>query len=134
MLSLKEAWVQVLVGEIRFCMLHGAAHPPKKTQTNKKTKSNQTMKDGRQKTVYHGILGFPGSSAVKNPPAMQETWVRSLGQEDPLEKEMATHSSSLIWEIPLTRSLVGYIHRVAKSRTRLSMHTRMHTHPQNRIL
>ena len=32
---------------------------------------------------------------VKNPPAMQETWVQSLGQEDPLEKEMATHSSTL---------------------------------------
>ena len=36
---------------------------------------------------------------VKNPPAMQETQVPSLGQEDPLEKEMATHSSSLAWEI-----------------------------------
>ena len=35
---------------------------------------------------------------VKNPPAMQETWVQSLGQEDPLEKEMATHSSILAWE------------------------------------
>ena len=37
---------------------------------------------------------------VKNPPAMQETWVQSLGWEDPLEKEMATHSSILAWEIP----------------------------------
>ena len=36
---------------------------------------------------------------VKNPPAMQETQVRSLGQEDPLEKEMATHSSILTWRI-----------------------------------
>ena len=36
---------------------------------------------------------------VKNLPAMQDTWVRSLGQEDPLEKEMATHSSILAWEI-----------------------------------
>ena len=35
-------------------------------------------------------------------PAMQETWVRSLGQEDPLEKEMATHSSTLAWKIPWT--------------------------------
>ena len=33
-------------------------------------------------------------------PAMQETWVRSLGQEDPLEKKMATHSSTLAWKIP----------------------------------
>ena len=37
---------------------------------------------------------------VKNPPAMQETQVGSLGREDPLEKEMATHSSTLAWKIP----------------------------------
>ena len=37
---------------------------------------------------------------VKNLPAMQETWVRSLGWEDPLEKRMATHSSILAWRIP----------------------------------
>ena len=37
---------------------------------------------------------------VKNLPAMQETWVESLGLEDPLEKEMATHSSTLAWKIP----------------------------------
>ena len=37
---------------------------------------------------------------VKRLPAMQETWVRSLGQEDPLEKEMAIHSSTLAWKIP----------------------------------
>ena len=36
---------------------------------------------------------------VKNPPAMQETWVQSLSQEDPLEEEMATHSSFLAWRI-----------------------------------
>ena len=39
---------------------------------------------------------------VKNPLAVQETWVRSLGREDPLEKEMATHSSILVWKIPWT--------------------------------
>ena len=39
---------------------------------------------------------------VKNPPAVQETRVQSLGQEDPLEKEMATHSSILAWRIPWT--------------------------------
>ena len=48
------------------------------------------------------IRGFPGGSAVKNPPAMQETWVQSLGQEDPLEEEMATQSSILAWEISWT--------------------------------
>ena len=39
---------------------------------------------------------------VKNPPAMQETWVRSLVWEDPLEEKMATHSSILAWRIPWT--------------------------------
>ena len=43
---------------------------------------------------------------LKHLPAMQETWVRSLGWEDPLEKETATHSSILAWRIPW--SLVGY--------------------------
>ena len=43
---------------------------------------------------------------VKNLPAMQATWVQSLGQEDPLEKEMATHSSILAWRIPW--SLASY--------------------------
>ena len=45
---------------------------------------------------------------VKNLPAMQETQVQSLGGEDPLEEEMATHSSILAWEIPQTEELVGY--------------------------
>ena len=49
---------------------------------------------------------FPGGSAVKNPPAMQETWVRSLGREDPLEKEMATQASTLAWRIPRTEEPV----------------------------
>ena len=40
---------------------------------------------------------------IKNPPAMQETLVGSLGGEDPLEKEMATHSSTLAWKIPWTK-------------------------------
>ena len=45
---------------------------------------------------------------VNNLPVMQETWVQSLGQEDPLEKEMATHSSILAWEFHGQRSLAGY--------------------------
>ena len=44
---------------------------------------------------------------VKNPPIMQETQVRSLGQEDPLEKGMATHSSILAWDIPWTEEPGG---------------------------
>ena len=47
------------------------------------------------------------AQTVKNPPAMQETQVRSLGQEDPLEKCMATHSSILAWRMPWTEEPVG---------------------------
>ena len=46
--------------------------------------------------------GLPGGSDTKNPPAMQNTQVPFLGQEDPLEKGMATHSSILAWRIPWT--------------------------------
>ena len=44
---------------------------------------------------------------VKNLPAMQETWVQSLGWEDPLEEEMATHSNILAWKIPQTEEPGG---------------------------
>ena len=47
-------------------------------------------------------MGFPGGSVVNNLPAMQEMWVRSLGWEDPLEEEMATHSSIFDGKIPPT--------------------------------
>ena len=51
--------------------------------------------------------GFPSGSAIKNMPAMQETQVRSLGQEDPLEEEIATDSSIVAWEIPWTEDPGG---------------------------
>ena len=56
-----------------------------------------------------GLHG-PKAQRVNNPPAMQETRVQSLGREDSLEKEMATHSSILAWRIPWTEgySLEGY--------------------------
>ena len=54
------------------------------------------------KIIYYCTLGFPGGSATKNPPAMLETQILSLGQVNPLEKEMATHFSILTWEIPWT--------------------------------
>ena len=58
---------------------------------------------------------------VKNPPVMWEIWVQSLGQEDPLEKEMTTHSSSLAWGIPWTEETGGLRSiGVAKSQTQLS--------------
>ena len=51
-------------------------------------------------------MGITGGSVVKNLPAVQETqetWIRSLGQEDPLEEGMATHSSILVWRIPMDK-------------------------------
>ena len=54
---------------------------------------------------------------VKNPPAMQETWVQSLGGEDTLEKGMATHSSILAWSIPWTEE-PGKLQYMASQRAR----------------
>ena len=51
-------------------------------------------------THTHTYICYPGGSVVKNLTAMQETWVRSLGWEDPLEDGMATHSSIPAWRIP----------------------------------
>ena len=47
--------------------------------------------------------GISGGSDIKNLPAVRETWVQSLGQEDPLEEAMATHSSILAWRISMDR-------------------------------
>ena len=49
--------------------------------------------------VNHGAVSLVAQT-IKNPLTMHKTWVRSLGQEDPLEKGMATHSSTLAWRIP----------------------------------
>ena len=58
---------------------------------------------------------------VKNPPAMQETWVQSLAWEDPLEESMATHSSILDWRIPMERGAwQATVHGVVKCWTQLS--------------
>ena len=54
------------------------------------------------KKKWYSLSTFLKYSLVKNLPAMQESWVQFLGQEDPLEKEMATHSSILAWRIPWT--------------------------------
>ena len=70
--------------------------------------------------------GFPGGSEVNNPPAKQETWVRSLGGEDPPKEGMATHSSILARRIPRTEEPGGLQSMGSrKSRTRLST---AHTH------
>ena len=55
----------------------------------------------------HRKATFPGGSVVKNPPAVHETWIRSLSQEDPLRKGMATHSNILAWRISWTEEPGG---------------------------
>ena len=58
---------------------------------------------------------------VKNPPTMLDTWVQSLGWDDSLEEDMATHSSILAWKIPMDRGAWwATVHGIAKSQTQLS--------------
>ena len=69
-----------------------------------------------QDTHIHTNIITSVAQTVKTLPAMQETHVRPLGHEDPVEKGMATHSSILAWRSPQTRSLVGYSPRSHKVR------------------
>ena len=109
------------------------------------------MDGGAWKAAVHGVVegrtrlsdfthfiislnweGFPGCSVVKKLPVKNETQVWPLGWEDPLEKEMVTHSSILAWEIPWMEEPGGLyiVHGVAKSWTWCSNWT---THNINRI-
>ena len=68
--------------------------------------------------LYYCFRASLVAQIVRNPPEMKETWVQSLGWEDPLEEEMAIHSSILAWRIPMDRGVwQATVHRVAKSRT-----------------
>ena len=73
----------------------------------KKTCSLQYFGGGGEKTKPYSMVCLASlvSQTIKNLPAVQETWVQSLGQENPLEKEWATHSSILAWEIPWIEEL-----------------------------
>ena len=67
---------------------------------------------------FNTIRASLGAQMVKNPPAMQETQVQSLGWEDPLEEGVAIHSSTLAWRIPMDRGAWwAPVHWVAKSQT-----------------
>ena len=74
---------------------------------------------------YITIVSNMVAQRLKRLPPVQETWVQSLGQEDPLEKEMVSHSSILAWRTPWTEKpgRLHTVHGVAKSRTRLSNFT-----------
>ena len=74
--------------------------PGKKTRRIKDQLQNASTQKGH---IWASLV----AQMVKNRPAMQETWVQSLGQEDPLEEEMATHSSIPAWRIPWTEEPGG---------------------------
>ena len=78
---------------------------------------------------YFESTGFSGDSVIKNLPAMQETWVLSLSLEDPLKKEMATHSSILAWEISWTEK-PGRLESVGLQRIGHDLVTKQ-THPES---
>ena len=66
------------------------------------------MRAGEEWSMFRfRSIRLQASLVAQNLPAMQETWVQPLGQEDPLEKEVATHSSILAWEIPWTEEPDG---------------------------
>ena len=73
--------------------------------------SERSAGEGRGYPLQHSWASLV-AQLVENPPAIQETWVQSLGWKDPLEKEKATHSSILAWRIPWT-----IVHGVTRSQT-----------------
>ena len=75
-------------------------------------------------------MDLPSGSALKNLPVMQETWVQSLGQKDPEEEGMATHSSILAWRIPCTEE-PGRLQSIgSKSLTRLKQRSLLALHKE----
>ena len=79
---------------------------------------------------YKTSQSFPDGSVVNNPPAVWETWVWSLGWEDSLEEEMATHSSILSWRIPQTEE-PGRLQSTGSQRGRHNWSNYTHTHTQD---
>jgi len=80
------------------------------------------------------LQGFSGDPVVKNLPAIQETGIRSLDQKDPMEREMATHSSILVWEIPRTeepgRLQSQRVRHDRATNTTTTKHHRRHTYTE----
>ena len=73
----------------------------------KQRSTSLVIREMQIKTTTHSKGASLVAQLVKNPSAVQETWVWSLGGADPLEKEMATHSSILVWRIPRTEEPGG---------------------------
>ena len=78
------------------------ALPEIMTVSKEMKKNFSTLKYSRTAFVLKQVHASLVAQMIKNPPAIRETWVRSLGWEDPLEKGTVTHSSILAWRIPCT--------------------------------
>ena len=89
--------------------------------------SQRVGHDWPQKQQHTYMWGFLAAQMVKSLPAMQETWVSSLGQVDPLEKGMATFSSILTWRIPWTEE-PGGLQSMGSQRVWHNWMTNTHTH------
>ena len=85
--------------------------------SNNNSLYNHSMMIKTKKLMSVLLLGFPSGSVVKNSPAIQETWVQSLGQEAPLDEDMATHTSILAWRTPWTEK-PGGLQNMASQRVR----------------
>ena len=90
--------------------------------------NNPLPKNVVEKCKYLNYSSSPGGSAVKNLPAIQESWLQSLGWEDPLEEGMATHSSLLAWWIPRPEEPGGLQCTGSQSRTQLKWPRRQTIH------
>ena len=87
-------------------ILRGACWGESRDHLRERAKSSCLIVSAQniQMFVSRRRMGFPGGLLVKNLPAMQETWVWSLGWDDTMENEMATHSCILAWKIPWTET------------------------------
>ena len=122
-------YVLLLLSLLYRCCLWG--HFPAKLQPSNlclRVHVPRTSQDNAYHLNVRGVFHHTRNSLVpqlvKNLPAMQETRVQFLGQEDPLEKEMSTHSSTLAWIIPWTEDLAGY--SPWDRRVRLNCETNFH--------